>query len=264
MAPGNGKMTGGLGMTPVRIVPGAMTWRRPPKKYADKGWDFPRQNVEVKPSEVLYDPSRILGSYVWAKIKSTGRTVYVPPRIESTLLIQREEVRDCPPPSQLPYIKRQIHLDPSRDAEIFDVSGRADVPGAVGTTPGVATVFRFTTFNNLRTFIKWTHIEVSDALWPPLMTVQFLIDGVPIKVWAWNTDVTTSGDGYTTTTTGAVSTNTNAFPCLPEFQNSLWEITDQHTVECVARNLAPADRRVGVCIWGWIESITAWDEKVKR
>lgn len=228
--------------------------------YPKKGWDFPRRSVEIKPSEILYDPTRILGSYVWARLKSTGRTVVNQPRVESTELIQETHIDDTPYPSQLPYIKRQIHLDPSRDAEILTVSGRVDVPAS-----GSQTVFSFATFNNLRTIIKWINISIFDALDPVMMTVQFLIDGVPKKIFACDPKVTISGGGYAPIVRGAVSTNTNCLPCLPSCcDNTLWEITDHHMIECIARNSAPADRKIEVCLWGWIESVTAWDTKVLR
>jgi hypothetical protein len=267
---GNGhSVNGRLGQYPVAVKPAPVlpipeVRRGPgapkPPKYPKKGWDFPRRNVEIVPSEILYDPSRILGSYVYAKMRSTGETIVVQPRVETTALIQKQEINDCPYPSQLPVFKKQIHLDPSRDAEIFSLHGKIDVPAG-----GTALVASFSTFNNLRTFIKWMHYAVYDSLDPDQLTFQWLKDGVPLKIFACNPEITTSGGGYMPLVQSAVSTNTNCFPCLPEFQNALWEITDQHTIECYATDHSGiADRKVEVCAWGWIESITVWDEKVKR
>lgn len=250
---GNGKHQGRPGAH--RAVPSGHS----PSKYPKKGWDFPRRNVEIMPREILFDPTRVLGSYVYAEMKSTGETIVVQPRVESTALIQKQRIDDCPYPSQLPYFKEQIHLKPSRDAEILSVKGKIDVP-ALGT----ARVLRFTTFNNLRTFIKWMHYTIYDSLDPEQITFQWLKDGVPLKVFACDPDVTESGGGYMPVVQSAVSTNTNCSPCLPDFQNSLWEITDQHTIELFATDHSGFDRKVEVCAWGWIESITVWDEKVRR
>lgn len=230
-----------------------------PPKYPRKGWDFPRRNVEIIPSEILYDPNRVLGSYVYARMKSTGETIVVQPRVESTGIIQKQEIDDCPYPSQLPVTKKQIHLEPSRDAEIFSAHGKVDVPAN-----GSAVVVDFSTFNNLRTILKWIHYAVYDSLDPDQITFQWLKDGAPLKVAACNPDVTMSGGGYMPLVQGAVATPTACHPCLPEFQNSLWEITDTHHIQCIAADQSGADRKVEVCAWGWIESITVWDEKVKR
>lgn len=227
--------------------------------YPKKGWDFPRRGVEVMPREILYDPYRVLGSYVKARIKPTGRTDLFVPRVESTVYTQSQEIDDRPYTSQIPYIKEQIHLKPSRDAEILAVSGKIDVPAN-----STAQVLRFSTFNNLRTIIKWMHYTVFDALDPEQITFQWLVDGVPLKVFACNPDVTQSGGGYLPVVKGPVATNTNCLPCLPDHQNALWEITDQHVVQCMAKDQSGFDRRVEVCAWGWIESITVWDEKVRR
>ena len=47
-------------------------------------------------------------------------------------------------------VKRQIHLDPSRDAETIYLSCCADLPANQSIV-----VLAFETFNNLRTLIRW-------------------------------------------------------------------------------------------------------------
>jgi hypothetical protein len=73
--------------------------------------------------------------------------------------------------------------------------------------------------------------------------------------------VGSSGIVYTTVS----SPNAQDFQCLPDCcSNSLIEITDRRHVDVVASNLAMVDRKVEFCLWGWIESITMWDQAVKR
>lgn len=234
---------------------------------------FPRRYMDITPDEVLYDPTRILGRGIRARMIPTGTTSLHQPRVESEAMteIDRGDCPpstapfECPPPfSQLPYIKRQIHLDPSRDAEIFRADGCVDVPASPdGITPGSATVFSFDTFQQLRTIIKWTKMVVYDALCPSQVTVGFNIEGSSVK-WMGNPVGSVVGSGGITYGT-VTSSNAQDFQCLPDCcENSLMEITDRRHVDVIAYNLAPVDRKVEVCLWGWIESITMWDQAVKR
>lgn len=251
----NGKAEEGFFFKPpAQIAPG---------KFPPKGWDFPRRYVEITPEEYLFDPGRVLGTRVSALIKKTGETVLMQPRLETTGHMMKETINDCPPPSQLPYIKRQIHLDPSRDSETLYCSHCVDVPAN-----SAAIALAFDTFPNLRTIIRWIDVQVFDALCPPLLTQTVRIDCDPRKVAACPESTTTLASGLVSCNFGA---GTVATPLsidmtnLPkDFHNVLYEITDRHHVDVVVANDAPVDRRIQVTVWGWIESITAWDEVVKR
>lgn len=241
--------------------------------YPRIGRGFPRRYVDTTPDEILYDPDRILSRGIAARLIHTGQTELYQPRVESEAMTEIQPADctpsqapfQCPPPfSQLPVIKQQIHIEPSRDAEIFYAPGCVDVPASPdGVTPGTATVMTFDTFNNLRTIIKWTQMIVYDALCPSQVTVEIRVDGQPIK-WTANPMGSIVGSGgivYTTVTTR----NSQDFSDLPDCcRNTLIEITDRRHVEVFASNLAMVDRRVMVSLWGWIESITMWDQAVKH
>jgi hypothetical protein len=232
-------------------------------KFPPKGWDFPRRYLEVTPSEILYDPGRILGTRVSAVLNKCDEVILRQPRLESTGCTQVESINDCPPPSQLPYIKKQIHLDPSRDAETLYCTGAVDVPASSSVI-----ALAFDTFPNLRHIIRWIDIQVFDALWPVQITQQVRVDCDPKKFVACPQSVTTAtsglavcefGDGTVSAPSALDITSPPQF-----FHNVLFEITDRHHVDVVINNAAPADRRVQVTVWGWIESTTVWDEVVKR
>jgi hypothetical protein len=234
---------------------------------------FPRRFVDITPDEILYDPTRIMSRGIRARIWGTGQTVLYQPSVETEAMqqIQRMDCPpsqapfECPPPfSQLPVVKRQIHLEPSRDAEIFRADGCIDVPASPdGIVPGTATVMTFDTFQQLRTIIRWTEMIVYDALCPSLITVEVKIEGSSVK---WMANPLGSVTGSSGITYGTVSSpNAQDYSCLPDCcENSLIEITDRRHVEVVAYNLAPVDRKVEFCLWGWIESITMWDQAVKH
>jgi len=234
---------------------------------------FPRRYVDTTPDEILYDPTRILSRGIRARIIPTGQTVLYQPRVETEAMVQIERGDcpptqvpfECPPPfSQLPVVKQQVHLQPSRDAEIFRADGCVDVPASPdGIVPGTATIFSFDTFQQLRTIIKWTEMIVFDALCPSLVSVAVMVEGNSVKWMATPNGSTVGSDGITY---GTVSTpNAQDFQCLPDCcDNSLYEITDRRHVDVIAYNLAPVDRKVEFCLWGWIESITAWDQAVKH
>lgn len=233
---------------------------------------FPRRYVDITPDEILYDPTRIMSRGIRARIWGTGQTVLYQPSVETEAMTQIQRMDcpptqapfECPPPfSQLPVVKQQIHLQPSRDAEIFRTDTCVDVPASAdGIVPGTAS-YSFDTFQQLRTIIKWTQMLVYDALCPSMVTVGVLVDGSSIK-WMANPAGSVVGSGGITYNT--VSTpNAQDFSCLPDCcENTLIEITDRHHVEVVFSNLAPVDRRVEFCLWGWIESITMWDQAVKH
>jgi len=235
------------------------------KKFPPKGWDFPRRYIDITPEEILYDPGRILGTRVSAQLRTTGDTILRQPRVESTGLLQRESINDCPPPSQLPYIKRQIHLDPSRDAETFYCTsvGCVEVP-ALSSVVALA----FDTFPNLRHEIRWIDVQVFDALCPVAMREVIRMDCDPRKYIACPASTATalSGGVICDFAAGTVATPLELdMTNMPkDFHNLIMEVTDRHHMDVVVINEAPADRRVQVTLWGWIESITAWDEVVKR
>lgn len=233
---------------------------------------FPRRYADITPQEILYDPTRILGRGIRARLIPTGETMLNQPRVEAERMIQLDRTDcpttqapfECPPPfSQLPVIKKQTHLEPSRDAEIFRRDGCVDVPASVdGVVPGVATVMSFDTFINLDTIIKWTQMLVYDALCPSLVTVTFRQDGAPLK-WMASSSGSTVGSNSNTYTTVS-SQGGQDLQCIPDFQNTLIEIVDRHHIDVVASNLAMVDRKVEVCLWGWIESVTMWNQAVKH
>lgn len=266
MAPLNGNGQNGNGQD-GKEFPNLFFFKPPaqvaPGKFPPKGWDFPRRYIEITPEEYLYDPGRILGTRVSALLQKTGEMVLRQPRLETTGLTQRETINDCPPPSQLPYIKRQIHLDPSRDAEIISCTHTIDVPALSS-----AIALAFDTFPTLRTIIRWLDVQVHDALCPILLREVVRIDCDPRKFIACPESTTTLASGLASCDFSAGTVGTPLaldFTNLPkDFHNSLYEITDRHHVDVVVINDAPADRRVTVTMWGWIESITAWDEVVKR
>src|ERR1700682_1411627 len=80
---------------------------------------FPRRYMDTTPDEILYDPTRILGRGIRSRLINTGETILHQPRVESEAMTQIDRA-DCPPPtmpfecpppfSQLPVIKKQIHL----------------------------------------------------------------------------------------------------------------------------------------------------------
>jgi len=232
-------------------------------KFPPKGWDFPRRYLEITPSEILYDPGRILGTRVSAVLSKRGDVILRQPRLESTGYVQRELINDCPPPSQLPVIKKQIHLEPSRDSETLYCTSAVDVPASSSVI-----ALALDTFPNLRHYIRWIDVQVFDALWPVQITQQVRIDCDPKKFVACPQSATTMMSGLATCDFGAgtVSAPSALDITAPpkDFYNVLFEITDRHHVDVVINNLAPADRRVQVTVWGWIESITAWDEVVRR
>lgn len=243
-------------------------------RYPRKGEGFPRRYIDHTPAEILYDPRRILGGRTDAITTiPTGETTLLQPRVESSRSVEIERScipervpHFCPaPPSQVPYTKRQIHLDPSRDAEILYHRGVADVPAGSPASPSSATVLSFETFNNLRYVIRWIGNYVFDALVPSALVSEIRVEGVAKKIFAVTT-TTTSPFPYGPPTSTTVATPTAVdMQCVPAyFHNMLLEITDRRKVDVVVTNTAPADRRVIVCLWGWIESITIWDESVKR
>jgi hypothetical protein len=234
---------------------------------------FPRRYVDTTPDEILYDPTRILGRGIQAQMIPTGEAMLRQPRVESEAMTQIENPYcrpsiapfECPPPfSQLPIIKKQIHIEPSRDAEIIRYSFCADAPASEdGVIPGTVELGSFDTFVNLRTIFKWTKMLVYDALCPSMVGVTFKVDGSGIK-WM------SQSQGSTVTSGGIIygtvqSQNSQDLQCLPDqIGNTLIEITDRHHVSIVASNLAKVDRKVEVCLLGWIESILMWDQMVKH
>lgn len=248
--------------------------RRSRYRYPRKGEGFPRRYIDHTPAEILYDPRRILaGRTERVTTTPTGETILRQPRVESGRNVEVEEscIPEpapflCPaPPSQLPYTKRQIHLDPSRDAEIFYYRGVADIPAGSPSSPASATVLSFETFNNLRYVVRWIGNYVFDALVPSALVTEIRVEGTARKIFAVTT-TTASLNPYEPSKFTTVATPTSVdMQCVPSyFHNMLLEITDRRKVDVVVTNVAPADRRVIVCLWGWIESITVWDESVKR
>lgn len=237
-------------------------------KYPYKGRGFPRRYSDHTPEEILYDPTRILGRGHRARMIPSGEMQLRQPRVESERIteISRPDCPpttmpfECPPPfSQLPVIKKQIHLEPSRDSEVFFQEGTVDVPAN-----GTATIMSFDTFPTLRTMIRWTGMTIFDALCPSLLTVQIRIEGQPMKWVAMpqGSVVGSSGEITPGLVTAAGSIDMSCLP--PNFHNTLVEITDRRFVDAIATNTAPVDRRVRLCLWGWIESICAWDQAVRH
>jgi len=268
---GNGGKAGSPNAGPWKRDFGVDTARQYAKfrgKYPRIGRGFPRRYIDITPDEILYDPDRILSRGVQVRRTPTGETVLREPRVESEGI--QEESRSscppttppftCPPPfSQLPVVKKQIHLEPSRDAEIIFVEGSAYVPPS-----STATVLTFETIPNLRTIIRWTKFFVAGALNPSQIMLGFRIEGQPVK-WMANPM------GSVVATTGIVP-GTVSMPLSLDLQwlpdcciNTLIEITDRRIVQAVVVNSnAVVDRFVRVCVWGWIESILAWDQAVKH
>jgi hypothetical protein len=225
------------------------------------GHDFPRHFIDETPEEILFDAERIFARGVTVTRTTDGETVLNQPRIESTGYQQTMEVNDCPPPSQVPYIKRQIHLDLSRDAETLLVTCNSDVQAQ-----SILTIVAFETFATLRTILRWIDFKVYDALDPSAITLQVLIDCQPVKYYA-NPNVTCAGGSGCPSYTGSTIQNPTALDIQnapDDFHNVLLEITDRHQVEIVIVNTTNVDRKVSATVWGWIESITVWDEAVRR
>jgi hypothetical protein len=260
-----------IGNTHEGVTRGFIRDDRDPR-FPRKGIGIPRRYIDITPDEILYDPVRVMGTQIGARMYPQEETILRQPRLETNAITQVE--KQCPPmevpfpcaapPSQVPYIKRQIHLDQSRDSETFFAHGEIDVPAAVGIVPGIATVMSFQTFNNLRTFIRWMDFTVSDALNPSLIGVQVNVEGQPRNYIKSPMSTTTGDMMYGAYGTVATMSSINLGPLPPYFHNMLMEISDQRTIDIVATNLSPAVRHVSVTMWGWIESITVWDESVKR
>jgi hypothetical protein len=247
-------------------------------RFPYKGKGFPRRYMETTPQEILYDPTRIMGTQISAKLTPTGRTVLRQPRLETQAYT--EEEKQCPPlevpfpcpapPSQVPYIKRQIHLDLSRDAEVLYCCKTVDVPAAVGAVPGVATIMRISTLNNMRTFIRWIDFQVFDAFNvnnDPGITLQPLVQGEPRSLTKCTTTNPDNGGTTSYTPTGGTTSTPTAdnYQCLPPyFHNVLMETTDSRNIDFRVSNAIPAVRRTMLVVWGWIEAITVWDEAVRR
>ncbi|NIM47811.1 MAG: hypothetical protein GTO22_00865 [Gemmatimonadales bacterium] len=231
--------------------------------FPPMGWDFPRNYVEILPDESLFDPTRLLGTRVAGGMAPTGKTGLHTPRVESPEYKMVAETNDCPPASQLPYIKRQIHLDLSRDSESIYCTNTLDVPAG-----GSAIVLAFDTFINLRTFIRWVDVQVFDALEPPEIGTQIRVDCTPVKFIACPQSIQTEASGLAICSfpQGTISSPGSLdYTKLPkDFHNVLMEITDKHHVDFLVTNTSVADRKVCISVWGWIESVTAWDNTVKR
>ena len=261
----NKKKNNGLGIPAKgRPQPGTWAYKAGWSKWplAPMGHDFPRRYVDETPDEVLWDPTKILGGYGLNAFRGKqGPTELHQPRVESSTWDNIQTVNDCPPPSQLPVIKRQNYLDPSRDAETLFVSCRGDVQAN-----STLTIVSFETFSNLRTIIRWVDFKVYDALLPSNITLQILIDCQPVKVFAYPNVSCGAGSGCPTFFTGSVQTPTAIdITELPkDFHNSLYEITQRHQVEIVIVNSEPVDRFVAATVWGWIESMTSFDNAVQR
>ena len=60
-------------------------------RYAPQGWDFPRNEVEITPDEILYDRHRVLGRGIQASMEYTGVTILRQPRVETTAIRMMEE-----------------------------------------------------------------------------------------------------------------------------------------------------------------------------
>jgi len=124
-------------------------------------------------------------------------------------------------------------------------------------------VTSFETFNNLRTFVRWLDFKVYDALDPSQIDMQIRVEGAPRKFLAVPNIVCGTG-GLVALSATVSSPTAYDFRGLPHFENILMEISDRRHVEVVVNNASIADRKVCVCMWGWIESITVFDETVKR
>jgi len=267
-----GKPNGGANAGPWKKFPGINTARQYAKfrgKYPRMGRDFPRRYVDVTPDEILYDPTRILSRGVQVRrCEGSGETVMLQPRVETEAVCEETNTScppttppfTCPPPfSQLPVVKKQIHLEPSRDAEIFFSEGSGYVPPSSS-----ATILTFETMPTLRTIIRWTKFFVAGALNPSQIALGFRIEGQPMK-WVANPmgAVVASGGNTYGTVTMPSSLDLQWLPdcCI----NSLIEITDRRIVQAVVVNTnAIVDRFVRVCVWGWVESISMWDNAVKH
>lgn len=243
-------------------------------KYPPIGRGFPRRYIDITPDEFLYDPTRILGNGINAQIIPNGNTVLMQPRVESSgsTVIDRGECApvatpfNCPPPfTQLPVIKQQVHIEPSRDAEMFLMTNAVDIPASVdGITPGTNTIFSFDTFVNQKFVFKWTQMIVYDALTPSLVTVAVKLDGQSTK-WIASPSGTTLGSNGLTYLDTISTPNGLDFSNLPDCcRNSLYEIIDRKHVDVVGSNLALVDRKVEVALWGWIEAITVFDNQVQH
>lgn len=228
---------------------------------AKMGHDFPRRYVDETPEEVLTDLDRIFSRGLSLIRNTSGQTVLHEPRVEGTGYSEQQRIDDCAPPSQLPYIKKQIHLEPSRDSETLFVACDADIQAE-----STLTVVSFETFNNLRTILRWIDLKIYDALIPSGITLEVQVDCQPVKSVAYPNVSCGAGSGCPTFSSGSVTTPTAIdITKLPkDFHNFLYEITDRHQVELIVRNTSLVDRRVSVTLWGWIESVTAWDNAVRR
>lgn len=257
----NGKHNNGIGTPPK---PGTWAYKAgwTMRPLAPMGHDFPRRYVDETPDEVLWDPTKILGSYGLQAFRGQpGQTELHQPRVESSTYDNIQRVNDCPPPSQLPVIKLQNHLEPSRDAETLYVNCRQDIQAN-----STLTLVKFETFVNLRHIIRWIDFKVYDALVPSNITLQILVDCQPVKVFAYPNVACGEGSGCPTFSTNTVTTPTaiDITDVPKDFHNALYEISQRHQVEIVVVNSEPVDRQISATVWGWIESITLWDNAVQR
>jgi hypothetical protein len=143
----------------------------------DRG--FPRRSINVTPQEELFDPTRILGGRdMFYTTTPTGETVLLQPRLEGRLNIEKvRKIRPIAPITEIPFHRLQAHLDPSRDAEYFYYFKccNVDPEGSCILTPPIET------FANHRTIIRTIELVPIDGFGGIGGTVEFLVDGRPVK-----------------------------------------------------------------------------------
>jgi hypothetical protein len=209
--------------------------------------------MEITPEEYLYDPDRIFGGRdIRARDTRTDETIVRQPRVESTRVIEESsKVRTIAPVTEIPFIKKQTHLEPSRDSEFFFTFD------CVELDPGEEHVLVTTmeTMNNQRTIFRWIGMEQQDGLIPSGIEVTVRIDGDKVKYLA---QPSLSGLQTVQTPTGI---DISGIPFC--FHNTLLEVIDRRTVTIDVTNTDQiATRRVCVGTWGWIESVTRFSEAV--
>jgi hypothetical protein len=239
------------------------------KKFPRKGSGIPRRDIDITPEERLYDPDKILGSRdTRAKIEPTKKTIVSRPRLESTEMIETtQKVRPIAPKSELPFRRRQAHLDLSRDAEVLYVNECVEVDEATrdeygNIVPVQTELFCFDTWQYTRTLIREVSWTIKDGLEPPGLTLGFQVDGEVVKYLADPRRAAWPGAGYAPERTVVTPTSIDIDHIPTGFHNVLLEVDDKKNVCIFITNSIPAVRFVCVHIWGWIESQTRMGEQV--
>lgn len=241
-----------------------------------KGHDFPRRDVNVTPGEELYDTTRILGGRsAGVRIERTEETVVHQPRVESTQVMQSEQIVRHPVPKfPLDIVRLPDHIDPSRNAETFNVTFCDDVSFAVPppTPDRSITLGSFSTLEGFRTMIRHINVQVFDSIFPVDMNVRIKVNGEIQKIAA---QVPVAGAALFTPVAGGdpvdirqVYPSSLGFVDLTNnpdnFHNVVFEIPNNSRVDIDVKSTVPATRRVCVTLWGWVEDVTRMSETLFR